>query len=79
MQGASDNFLLADDESTSDEDVSPGKRKRRTIKSTLMVWSKPSLQSRAATTPTVQSASAGVQPPLPYANVNRANRNAYVV
>ena len=33
MQGASDNFLLADDDSASDEEVSPGKRKRRTIKS----------------------------------------------
>ena len=33
MQGASDNFLLADDDSASDEEVSPGKTKGRTIKS----------------------------------------------
>ena len=33
LQGAPDPFLLADEDSPSDEETSPGKRKRRTIKS----------------------------------------------
>ena len=36
MQGVSDPFLLADKDSASEEEASPGKRKRRTIKSGML-------------------------------------------
>ena len=41
----------------------------------LMVWSKPSLASRASNPPPTQAASTGSQHPLAYANQGRAGRN----
>ena len=44
----------------------------------LMVWSKPSLQSRTSNTPTTQSVTEGSQSPLQYANQGQSGRNNYV-